>query len=164
MDASPYAITFGDCSSCIDYYQYTNGDGGDGGDDGDELNDDSLCNLLWDDGTVCDEDCQMLGLMMPDTTWDSKDIGLLAVEILAFGGLSLLIFRQRQAMSSKERLLESATAGSFGVKRIHVVAIFVSVLIAVVCFAGARMVSATLALMMFVDLCALVVWVKQALL
>ena len=55
MDASLYSIPFNSCSSCIDQYTYINGDENGDAADEDEINDDSLCNRLWDESAICDE-------------------------------------------------------------------------------------------------------------
>ena len=115
------------------------------------------------DHAVCGDDCQAMGMSTGNSTWEAREIVFLALELCAFFALSMGIFQKRQSMSSKELLIEQATAAHFDMKRIHLVGGCLGTLIIVVCFAAAKLVSATLGFMLALDLGALFYLLKLTL-
>jgi len=168
---SPHTLTnppilAGTCQSCIDYnvYQEMVENAEDDEElDFDQLNDESFCNLVWGESAVCGDDCQAMGMSTGNSTWEAREIVFLALELCAFFALSMGIFQKRQSMSSKELLIEQATAAHFDMKRIHLVGGCLGTLIIVVCFAAAKLVSATLGFMLALDLGALFYLLKLTL-
>jgi len=155
-----YTLPFNTCTVCVMESQVDeNGDAV----DSDELDENSFCNKIWDESAACDEDCKLLGTIKTNTTWDTKEIVILAFELAVFCALVLSIFQKRNAMSSKDRLIEQATAAHFGMKKLHVVGVLVGAVIIVTAFAAAKLVTATLVFMLFCDVVALGYLTKIAL-
>ena len=140
------------CETCIDVNEYAQDESNeDDYQDQEELDQNCVCEKLWAESNFCGDKCMKLGMLDGDNVWNASDIVVLALELLAFFAMMGLIARKRNSMPAKDRLIEEATVMSLGMKRTHIVGIFVGTGLIVAALAATKMVQATLAFVLIVD-------------
>ena len=143
------------CETCIDANEYVqdedNEDEEQQEQDQDEMDENSVCEKVWGASMFCGDECMALGKIAADNVWNTSDILVLVIELLAFFAMMGLIARKRNSMPAKDRLIEEATVMSLGMKRTHIVGIFVGTGLIVAALAATKMVQATLAFVLIVD-------------
>ena len=161
-----YAMTFNQCSACVDTSNYADENEEY---DWDEINEDSICTTEWDDSTYCgvgsyrDNECLALGYIVADVTWNAKDIFILTLLVVTFLGMIIVIGKKRATMPAKDRLLEEASAASLGLRRTHLAGIFIATIVIVAALAASKLVQATIGFCFIVNIITFVYLVKLTL-
>ncbi|GMI51036.1 hypothetical protein ScalyP_jg8617 [Parmales sp. scaly parma] len=122
FDLSKVNFAFGDCLACAE-----------GGNDDENANDDGsdgFCAQLWANSLNCDNECQQLGLTETNV-WTASRKFLFSVLFLVGVYMAYFIIRKRNAMASKDRLMEEAIMMTKGVRIVHIIG-FMSVMLFVV--------------------------------
>ena len=160
LDMSAYQIDFENedaCKTCIDANEY------DEYADAEEADEASVCELLWADSMFCDEMCEELGLTGSNNSWETMEIAILVLELVAFVAIMAGIGSKRSQMPAKDRLIEEATVASLGFKRSHIFGLALGTILITACLAAAKLVTPTMQFVAFIDFIALCYLLKLTL-
>ena len=156
IDMSAYQIDFENedaCKTCRDPNEYHDYDDY----DADEADAASVCELLWADSMFCGDTCEELGLTGLNNSWETMEITVLVLELVAFAAMMAGIASKRSQIPAKDRLIKGESVRS------HILGLALGTLLITACLAAAKLVTPTMGFVAFIDVVALCYLLKLTL-